>query len=250
MKGEIGLHPDYSEEDRDQFEECKKVSSEQISHEEQERQVRFPRFKIHGLWPSNSKSQSDTDKPKNCRGAKYDRLTVGAVEKWSREDIDYYWPSIIWKHKTRGNHLFWEYEWNKHGRCAAIHPAIKNLAGYFEKTLNLTRVLDPIQRRLQDILSHLPPDVIGQFWIENFEKLFQGEGGFEKKVRVNYKVFEIRAGIYDDKKVKRLWIESVSFCFNINFEPKDCYQGYIPKQQLDLPNTSDIDDLFESEEVS
>lgn len=227
--------------DREKFEDCKNVSKEIAtltkaseprrssesgsSSEEQETQMK-PSFKIHGFWPSLTSRPIDVDEPEHCVGFRGDYV----AEKVSKiQDINYYWPSTIWKHKTDGNHLFWEHEYRKHGRCASVHPKIRNMTGYFEKTLEIVRKLDKLQKKMQDHFPWINDETFVNF--KDFENFIR-DNAFGKNVAVHYEY--VLGGT-------ECWLESISFCYDLKFRPLDCVKSPFPKfDQILLPKPSDI----------
>lgn len=57
---------------------------------------------LHGLWPAGVA---------HCSGPSFD---LSALPQPMRERLSRHWPSCS---QGRTDAAFWEYEWNKHGRC-------------------------------------------------------------------------------------------------------------------------------------
>ncbi|GLT36205.1 hypothetical protein SLA2020_105990 [Shorea laevis] len=83
----------------------------------------FPKFTIHGLWPSNySRSQ-----PSNCNDKPFNFSRL----QWNlRQDMYENWPDVIRNQSEK----FWKHEWDKHGKCSAMTQE-----SYFKFTVITTK---------------------------------------------------------------------------------------------------------------
>jgi len=85
-------------------------------------------FTIHGLWPTNNKTQGPVD----C-GPKFDtRMVTPTMLNTLRK----YWPDF-----KPDEPNFWKHEFEKHGSCAVVSEVVKNQQDYFDKTIQLTKSL-------------------------------------------------------------------------------------------------------------
>ncbi|CAG5136738.1 unnamed protein product [Candidula unifasciata] len=87
---------------------------------------------IHGLWPSREGSQQ----PEFCNKSMPFNYTEIEV---LQEQLDSYWP---YYNKSGARTELWEHEWNKHGTCAYVLPAISGELKYFSTTLKLYHTLN------------------------------------------------------------------------------------------------------------
>lgn len=166
------------------------------------------RFTIHGLWPN-----SRTGQPKNCypdRILGYDEHDVSRIRGIVR-----YWPSFL---KT--NAKFWKEQWLKHGRCATPHPQTRTYATYFRKAIELAEGLSGIQEEFADEYLQLEGgdyDHGTPSELHTLHQFFTNHHG--NHVRINYQRFKViyLSHIYIEK-----WVESVSFCYDLEFHAINC----------------------------
>lgn len=170
------------------------------------------KFKIHGLWPNDAREPFGKGGVFNCPGEKYDRNKVEALD--GQGLLSSYWPDVIWRTDKSKNHVFWIYEWEKHGKCAAKIQAIGNRDNYFRRTVNLAVSLDDIQEGASLLLTRTGR--FDEFWVD----LHALESFYKfrfREVKINWHVVNVLP-----RSTKENWIESISFCFDLNLEPRDC----------------------------
>lgn len=81
---------------------------------------------IHGLWPSSD----NPTPPEFCNRTL--RYNATALEPLVPQ-LDQYWASLT----STNNNIFWKHEWQKHGTCATVVPALDGLVNFFNTTLHM-----------------------------------------------------------------------------------------------------------------
>ena len=196
-------------------------------------------FTIHGLWPARgNRAENDPNNPEFCHGEPYEldsNKLDGHKDFEKIENIFKYWPSIIWSHQIYKEHLFWKHEWTRHGTCAAFLSAIKNRVGYFEKTLELYRNLEPTLKHIMSILTSFKSpqnkETNVRFLLSNVEAFY----GYS--IALNYEKFELSG------KPVEFWVESINFCYDLSLQPKNCPPSSVPRGVL-LPNLDDVESII------
>lgn len=156
-------------------------------------------FTVHGLWPNKVGSYSYG----NCCGDSYDPSRVFDLEP----ELDKFWPSVYGK----SNQGFHSHEWEKHGVCARNVAKLSDQHSYFETTLELYKRLN-IEQALENA-SIVPGDK--EYSFESVRKALSSVNG-NKKLRIKC-AGSGRSGIGS--------IKEVSYCFDNNLQPTDCWQG-------------------------
>ncbi|XP_074285912.1 uncharacterized protein LOC141611297 isoform X2 [Silene latifolia] len=152
-------------------------------------------FKLHGLWPT---APSWYPSLVNCTGG--DKFS-GNVVKPFRQDLVKYWPSYFMRENA-----FWEYEWNKHGRCSGMP-----VQDYFKEGVRLTKLHSP------KLLNGLAKSAIRPGSYSATPDAIRN--AIETNLGVRSQLTCAKTGT---EKLEIFWLKEIHLCMDQTFNIQDC----------------------------
>ena len=146
-------------------------------------------FTIHGLWP-----QLNGYGPTHCNHTEtFDLRTVEAIPNIWR-----YWTSFAMRTPN-----FWNYEWQKHGTCAANLEKLSTLKAYFQFSVDRAMEFD------QNVYQRLGDD----FSPSNNKSISAGR--FKNSIE-NLHAYRV------DLRCRYGRISDIRLCYDLELRPIDC----------------------------
>jgi ribonuclease I len=87
---------------------------------------RYSQWSIHGFWPE----YNQTSWPQFCDPSRYKDFKPATIAAF-RDLMDKYWYVCNYEYIME-NWAFWTHEWQKHGTCQPLPPAV-----YFRRTIDI-----------------------------------------------------------------------------------------------------------------
>ncbi|XP_780287.3 ribonuclease Oy [Strongylocentrotus purpuratus] len=153
---------------------------------------------IHGLWPSNPGKLG----PENCNSTwKFDVTKISDLVA----EMNASWPNCI---TDEAYDSLWSHEWDKHGTCASLLPALYGEHNYFQKTLTLRKQFD-IKGMLE--ASAIVPSKTNSYDYPTIFNAVKGAIGTDPTVTCVY-----------DHKTQLVYLSQVEICLDKQFNPVNC----------------------------